>query len=232
MRVETIGDATLYLGDCRDILGGVPGGCSFVFDPPYGMAYKSGYATDDLWGADRREIDGDADTDLRDWVVSRIGPTTPALVFGTWKKPRPADTKIVLVWDKGGALGMGDLSIPWKCDHEEIYVLGKGFIGRRDSGSVIRCPPVQSMAKNGRAHPNEKPVELMMRLCAKVPGDVCDPFMGSGSTGVACMKLGKRFVGVEVVPEYFEIACERIAAAWSQPRLFADEQRSAQEPSE
>lgn len=75
-----------------------------------------------------------------------------------------------------------------------------------------------------KGHPNEKPVELMMRLCAKVPGLILDPCMGSGSTGVAAIKLGRKFIGCEVVPEYFEIACERIAAAWSQPRLFADDE--------
>jgi len=224
-RVEVIGDATLYMADCREVLPAIPRVGGIVFDPPYGMAYESGYATDDLWGEGRRAIEGDEDTALRDWVcdlAKHSFDNAPLLAFGTWKRPRPADTKIVLVWDKGGALGMGDLSIPWKCDHEEIYVLGKGFIGRRDSGSVIRCPPVQSMAKNGRSHPNEKPVELMMRLCAKVPGLILDPCMGSGSTGVAAMKLGRKFIGCEVVPEYFEIACERIAAAWGQPRLFDD----------
>lgn len=224
-RVEHIGDATLYLGDCREVLPSIPRVGALVCDPPYGIDYKSGHATDDLWGEDRRAIEGDADTALRDWLCALAVNSfnAPGLVFGSWKRPRPEQTKIVLIWDKGGALGMGDLSIPWKCDHEEIYVIGKGFIGRRDSGSVIRCPPVQSMAKNGRAHPNEKPVELMMRLCAKVPGPILDPCMGSGSTGVAALKLGRKFVGCEVVPEYFEIACERIAAAWSQPRLFADD---------
>ena len=225
LRCEQIGDATLYLGDCRSVLPTIPRVGGIVFDPPYGMAYESGYATDDLWGEGRRAIEGDEDTALRDWIcdlAKNSFDNAPVLAFGTWKRPRPTETKIVLVWDKGGALGMG-LSLPWKCDHEEIYVLGKGFIGRRDSGSVIRYPPVQSMAKNGRAHPNEKPVELMMRLCAKVPGLILDPCMGSGSTGVAAIKLGRKFIGCEVVPEYFEIACERIAAAWAQPRLFADD---------
>lgn len=121
---------------------------------------------------------------------------------------------------------MGDLSIPWKPDHEEIYVLGSGFIGSRDSGSVLRCPPVQSMAKNGRVHPTEKPVRLMYDLCRKVPGPILDPFMGSGTTGVACVKLGRRFIGIEISEEYFEIACRRITEAYNQPDLFIEKEKS------
>lgn len=131
-------------------------------------------------------------------------------------------TKMVLIWDKGGALGMGDLSIPWKPDHEEIYVLGKGFVGTRDSGSVLRHPPVQSMAKNGRVHPTEKPVSLMVDLCRKVPGTVLDPFMGSGTTGVACVKLGRKFIGIEIDEGYFDIAVERIRKAYAQPDFFVE----------
>lgn len=220
-RTEIIGDATLYLADCRDVLFDAPEFHCVVSDPPYGIDYRSGHATDDLWRSERF-IRGDETTEVRDWVIEFVDGAA-MLLFGSWKRPRPAQTKMVLIWDKGGALGMGDLSLPWKPDHEEIYVLGNGFVGARDSGSVIRCPPVQSMASNGRVHPNQKPVELLQRLIVKTQGVICDPFMGSGSTGVAAMKQGRKFIGVEVVPEYFEIACQRIAAAYAQPRLFADE---------
>lgn len=216
-----IGRATLYLGDCRDILPTLGEVDAVVTDPPYGMAYQSGHATDELWQAGRT-IAGDETTEARDaallWAADR-----PTLCFGTWRIRRPAATKMVLVWDKGGALGMGDLSIPWKPDHEEIYVLGKGFVGRRDSGSVIRHPPVQSMAKNGRVHPTEKPVGLMKKLLAKVPGTVVDPFMGSGSTGVAVVQLGRDFIGIEREPNYFEIACKRIEDAQRQGDMFVGE---------
>lgn len=217
-RVEIIGDATLYMGDCRDILSTVGKVDSVVMDPPYGINYQSGYATDALWG-DRRKIAGDDTTMARDFV---IGWSTglPLLSFGTWRIARPIETKMVLIWDKGGALGMGDLSLPWKPDHEEIYVIGSGFIGTRDSGSVLRHPPVQSMAKNGRLHPTEKPVGLMMMLVKKVPGVVIDPFIGSGSTGVACVKLGRSFIGIEREPDYFDIACRRIEQAYKQPDMF------------
>lgn len=219
MHVERIGAATLYLGDCRDVLPSLPSVDSIVSDPPYGIDYDSGYATDELWHGGR-SIVGDSSTAARDDVIAWALPR-PTLMFGSWRAPRPAATRQVLVWDKGGALGMGALDIPWKPDHEEIYVMGKGYTGSRDSGSVLRCPPVQSMAKNGRVHPTEKPVRLMELLVMKVPGAVLDPFMGSGSTGVACVRQGRAFVGVEIEPAYFEVACERIVAAVSQGRLFA-----------
>lgn len=218
MRVERIGDCELWLGDCREVLAGLEGVDSVIVDPPFGASYTSGHATDALWGK-ARAIHNDTSTGVRDFIAAWAAPR-PCLMFGTWRVPRPDGTKMVLIWDKGGALGMGDLKIPWKPDHEEIYVMGKGFIGSRDSGSVLRCPPVQSMAKNGRVHPNEKPVALLQALCAKVPGKVADPAMGSGSMGVACASLGRPFIGIEIDHGYFDIACRRIEAAYAQPRLF------------
>lgn len=184
---------------------------ALVTDPPYGMDYKSGWATEALWTAGT-SILGDKTTWARDEVLG-IAWYRMALVFGTWRVERPAQAKMVLVWDKGGALGMGDLSLPWKPDHEEIYVLGTGFVGTRDCGSVIRHPPVQSMAKNGRVHPTEKPVGLMLKLLQKTAGSVLDPFMGSGTTGVACAKLGRSFTGIEAERKFFDIACARIEEA-------------------
>jgi len=245
-----IGDATLYLGDCLEILieliyfkcrncnaefslfprkhydgvglchgevfcenvGGV------IMDPPYGIAYKTGQRNINTpW---QGEIKGDKDSSLRDAVL-QITSGIPALVFGSRKIKEPAGTRMVLTWDKGPALGMGDLSLPWKPTSEEIYVIGCGFIGSRDEGSVLYCPPVQSMAKNGRVHPNEKPVDLILRLMRKTPGDtILDPFMGSGTTGVACARLGRKFIGIEIEPKYFDIACERIAREYAQLKLF------------
>ncbi|RWI33448.1 MAG: site-specific DNA-methyltransferase [Mesorhizobium sp.] len=229
-REEIIGDCRLLLGDCRDILLTLGNVDAVVMDPPYGVAYQSGYATNALWG-DRRSIANDHNTLSRDGVIDwalypgqndNRASAVPCLSFGSWRVPRPSMTKMVLIWDKGGALGMGDLSIPWKPDHEEIYVLGKGFVGTRDSGSVLRHPPVQSMAKNGRVHPTEKPVSLMVDLCRKVPGTVLDPFMGSGTTGVACVKLGRKFIGIEIDEGYFDIAVERIRKAYAQPDFFVE----------
>lgn len=219
-RVEQVGDCTLYLGDCRDRVAELEKAAGALFDPPFGIDYQSGYRTDALWSGDR--IQNDATTVARDQVVAALSGR-PMLVFGSWKAERPTDTRAVLTWDKGPALGMGALDIPWKPSTEEIYVIGRGFVGVRDEGAVIYCPPIQSMAKNGRVHPNEKPVALLQRLLAKMPaGLICDPFMGSGSTGVACVLSGRPFIGCELDERYFDTACRRIEEAYRQPRLFAE----------
>ncbi len=218
-RVETIGDAVLHLGDCRDILPTLGPVDAVVTDPPFGISYQSGHATDALWAAGRT-ITNDTNTSVRDEALALLG-LAPALVFGSRRAPLPPSCKMVLTWDKGPALGMGDLSLPWKPTTEEIYVLGRGFVGSRNKGAVIYHPPVQSMAKNGRLHPNEKPVGLLRVLLHSLPsGLICDPFMGSGSTGVACAAEGRAFIGIEIEPAYFDIACRRIAEAYRQPRLF------------
>lgn len=214
-----IGDATLYLGDCLDILPMLGPVDAVVTDPPFGANYKSGH-----FGYLSRSIPGDNDTTLRDALLDAWHG--PALVFGTWKSPRPKATKMVLVWDTGGALGMGDLSIPWKPSHQEIYVIGTGFSGPRTS-DVLYSPPVQSMASNGRVHPNEKPIPLLVMLLEKCPEKwtIFDPFMGSGTTGVACARLGRKFIGIEIEPRYFDIACKRIAREYEQLKLFPPEEK-------
>jgi hypothetical protein len=140
---------TLYHGDCREAPEWLAADV-LVTDPPYGIGYKSGARRQTL----ARSIAGDEDTVARDGVLQQWG-SKPALVFGTWRIPRPDATRMLLVWDTKGALGMGDLSLPWKPSHQEIYVLGSGFAGRRDS-DVITCAPVQSLGYNGRQHPHEK----------------------------------------------------------------------------
>lgn len=200
---------TIIRGDCRterdwldaDVL---------LTDPPYGIDYRSGSRRAELAAS----IANDLDTTVRDTVLDMWGDR-PALVFGSWRIPHPPATQMRLIWDTKGALGMGDLSIPWKPSDQEIYVLGhtrtRGFSGRRDS-NVIVCPPVQSMARNGRTHPHEKPVALLAALIGKCPGGVlADPCAGSGSLGVAAKMLGLRAVLVEVEERYCEIAASRLA---------------------
>lgn len=218
MRVETIGNATLYLADCRSVIPDLGIVDCVVTDPPYGMQYKSGSATDALWKAGR-QITGDDDCGVRDEVLEMIGDC-PALVFGSDKVAKPKRTRMKLIWDKGPALGMGALDLPWKPTAEEIYVIGKGFVGGRNWGSVIYHHPTQAMAKNGRLHPNEKPVGLLERLLRWCPaGLILDPFMGSGSTGEAALKARRGFIGIEIEPAYFDVACKRLDRFCSQMQL-------------
>jgi DNA modification methylase len=224
MKETIIGDSRLIMGDCRELLPSLGDIGVVVTDPPYGIDYQSGYATTALWQGGYK-IRGDANTKVRDEMLRILwdNQNSPALVFGSRKAPEPEGCRMVLVWDKGPALGMGALDLPWKPSSEEIYVLGRGFRGSRDESNVIYCPPVQSMAKNGRQHPNEKPVNLITRLLKKCPeGIVVDPFMGSGTTGVACVALGRKFIGIESDPKYFDVACKRIDEAYKQGNLFND----------
>ena len=200
------GGITIYHGDALEVLpsiGLAPG--VLVSDPPYGIDYRSG-----AYGVLPRSIQGDKDTSARDGVLALL-PEWSALLFGTWRVPRPSATRALLVWDTKGALGMGDLAIPWKPSHQEIYVIGHGFVGARTS-DVLCFAPVQSTAANGRVHPHEKPVALMHALISKCPaGVVLDTFAGSGSTLRAAKDLGRFAVGIEIEERYCEVAAKRLA---------------------
>lgn len=211
MRVEHIGDATLILGDCLEVLPTLGGVDAVVSDVPYGVAYRSGWANE-FRGV---KIANDKDTAARDAVLAWHGGK-PAIVFGSWKVPKPLGTKAVLIWDKG-TVGMGDLALPWFPSIEEIYVLGKGWCGTRTTS-------VFSHYIRNENHPTEKPVALICELLSKCDPDwtILDPFMGSGTTGVACANLGRKFIGIEIEPKYFDIAARRIEDAYRQPRLFTE----------
>jgi DNA modification methylase len=116
---------------------------------------------------------------------------------------------------------MGDLSLPWRPNTEEIYIIGGGFKGHRGSAVLrINAPSPNFTPDHERFHPTEKPLDLMLALLGKCPGTILDPFMGSGTTGVACVNLGRKFIGIELEPMYFDIACKRIEKAISDQRLL------------
>lgn len=195
---------TLYHGDCLEITEWL-GGDVLVTDPPYGYNHAS--SRGGPW--QNSVITNDDSLAFRDAVIALWAPR-PALVFGNWKTPPAAGTHTVLIWDKGLASGMGDLSVPWKPNHESVFVLGNGFVGSRDSG--ILTGNVITWASKGRAHPNMKPIGLMAKLIAKCPpGVVVDPFAGSGSTLVAAKQLGRKAIGVELEERYCEIIAKRLA---------------------
>jgi len=193
----------IYCCDCREILGDLPLVDCVVTDPPFGISYNAGFPSDLP-----RSIQGDEDTSLRDFVLEWWNG--PAIVFGSWKVLRPRGTRMVLIWDTKGALGMGDLSLPWKPSHQEIYVIGGGFTGKRTT-DVLSFAPVQSMACNGRRHPHEKPIPLLRELIGKCFAEtILDPFMGSGTTLRAAKDLGRKCIGIEIEEKYCEIAAERL----------------------
>ena len=227
-RVEVIGDATLYRGDCRDILPTVGDVGAVVSDVPYGVSFVSA-RNGQFKGV---AIAQDDTTEARDYVL-KWASGKPAIVFGSWKIARPENTRARLIWDKGDHVGMGDLSLPWKPNDEEIYVIGSGFSGHRIGGVLKHNAVAGTVAvSQGRHHPTEKPVSLMMELVERCPpGAILDPFMGSGTTGVACVRLSRPFVGIEIDHGYFDIACRRIEEAYRQPRLFAEPVAKPVQPS-
>ena len=228
-RIERIGSAELHLADCREVLPTLSGVDAVIMDPPYGIAFASSRV-------DRRrrarqvatwlecEIANDGSTEAREFVLA--WHSGPWACFGSHKVDAPDGARGTLVWDKGPASGMGDLAFPWKPSFELIFVGGHGWSGDRDEG-VLKGHSVVTRASMGREHPNEKPVSLMEHLLLKVSGTILDPFMGSGTTGVACARLGRRFIGCEIEPRYFDIACRRIEEAQRQPDLFVRDAESA-----
>lgn len=200
---------TLYHGDCREVTAWLEADV-LVTDPPYGMTLRS--SRSGAFGDNA--IANDETTEARDAALHLWGDR-PALIFGRWSIPRPTPTRMVLTWEKGEHVGMGDLALPWKPNTEEIYVLGSGFTGKR-TGSVLKCYAIAGTvgrAQDGtRSHPTEKPLGLMGELVRKCPsGVVADPFAGSGSTLVAAKSEGCRAIGVELEERYCEIAARRLA---------------------
>ena len=199
---------TIYHGDCREIEAWDIAGGVMVTDPPYGIAHSSNRPGAPLRG---QSIAGDHSVAVRDDVLVRWVPR-PAIVFGTCRQTTPAmDIRATLVWDKGGHVGMGDLTLPWKQTWEHIYISGPGFGGRRGTG-VLKYNAVPPWAGT-LTHPHEKPVDLLRDLIGKCPplAEVVDPFMGSGTTLRAAKDLGRKAIGVEVEERYCEIAARRMA---------------------
>jgi len=212
-RIEHIGDATLYLGDCRDLLPELRAD-AIITDPPYGIAHSSNYGAS--W--QRVQISGDESTELRDRVLEHFETVA---AFGTWKTTPLPNTKATLIWDKGPAFGMGDLSFPWKNSWECIYIRGPNWSGFRSEG-VLKGHLQVSWESHGRVHPHQKPVSLICHLLGKLPSrfSILDPFMGSGTTGVAALRLGRKFIGIEIEQRWFDVACRRIEEEARQPRLW------------
>jgi DNA modification methylase len=125
-----------------------------------------------------------------------------------------------LIWDKGQrGFSLADFEMAWSSQHKaaRIFQYGRG----NEKGFAPKSKEKQEFLS---AHPTQKPVEVMSWCLGFLPDaqTILDPFMGSGTTGVACAKLGRKFIGIELELKYFDIACRRIEEAYRQPRLFAE----------
>lgn len=212
-RKEIIGDCELYHGDCLEVMPHVPRVDLVVTDPPYGMMFRSNYRA-----VKHEKILNDDQLPLAHIYYAIERATRAAYVFCRWDNlqdmPRP---KSVLSWVKNN-WSMGDL----KHEHGRQWE-ACCFYNRPDHAFVKRIPDVVYANKTGNDHhPTQKPVVLIEDLIAANVGEtVMDPFMGSGTTGIACVNLGKKFIGIELDDKHFETACERIAEAYrTRPRLF------------
>jgi len=201
--IVTIGDATLYHGDCLEILPTLPKVDAVVTDPPYGIdlnyGWRGKYSRCEFG---RSEWDKDESHRLMQMPLH-----LPSIVWGGNYFPLPA-ARGWLVWDKMQKHTGSEAELAWtNCDMPV---------------RVFRLSRVEAYSGMQKSHPTQKPIGLMEWCIGFVDGGaVLDPFMGSGTTGVACANLGRKFIGIEIERKYFDIACERIEAAYSQGRLFA-----------
>ena len=205
-RVEVIGDATLYLGDCREILPTLGKVDAVVTDPPYGIGQDGGRGhrlssrarvqTKKGWDGAR------PDAELFERLLAMSGEQI--IWGGNYFADLLPPSMGWLYWQKliGGDFSDGELA--WTSRRAAL----KEFTHRKTNAEM--------------EHPTQKPLALMKWCVEKTSGVVLDPFMGSGTTGVACAELGRPFVGIEQDADYFDIACRRIEASYKQPRLFAE----------
>lgn len=232
-RIETIGDCTLYLGDCREILPTLGKVDAVVTDPPYGIGFRwsgakrNGRAAGLDWKVGRQPV-------YPEWsdIIGDDAPFDPSpwlgfnqvILWGGNNYTLPP-SRCWLVWDKRREKASddhGDCELAWtnldsviRC-HRQVW---RGIVREGE----------ENVVNGSKVHPAQKPVDLMQFCVCMTSGDVLDPFMGSGTTGVACSRLGRKFIGIEIEPKYFEIACRRIADEVARPQLPLDKPVSVPE---
>lgn len=211
-RIVHIGDCTLILGDCREVLPTLGKVDAVVTDPPYGIGKDGQKETTGGHG-------GRKAYEFLGWDAQRPPPEVFTAILGAAKEQviwggnyfadlLPARGKW-LVWDKGQRIHQSDGELAWSSADGALRIFTLNRV---------------ALLTDGARHPTQKPVELMQWCLLQFPDafTILDPFMGSGTTGVACVNLGRKFIGIEIHEPYFEIAVKRITEAHRQPRLFAE----------
>lgn len=247
-RKVVIGSCTLLLGDCLDILPTLGKVDAIVTDPPYGTTacnWDSIIDLDIMWSQLKKItnpssavilfssqpfttklISSNYEMFKYEWIWGKNRPTG---FLASKKQPLKSHENILVFVDKGcptynpqKTTGHKPTSSAYGYGHAPTF----GKCGVRDykGGDTTRFPKSVQYFKSDRGfHPTQKPVALMEYLVKTYSNDgdtVLDFTMGSGTTGVACAKLGRKFIGIEIDPSYFDIACERIAKAYEQGDLF------------
>jgi site-specific DNA-methyltransferase (adenine-specific) len=220
MREEILGDGQvrLILGDCREILPTLSNVDAVITDPPYGMRWNTdssrfsgGQATHRARRMGGRSDWGDVHADDEPFDPAPWLDFKQVILWGYNHYASRVPVGTTLVWikrfDPAFESFLSDAEIAWMKG-------GYGVYCRRDMSMNHATGSVE------RAHPTQKPVGIMKWCIEKTDGVILDPFMGSGTTGVAAVNLGRKFIGIEIEPKYFDIACKRIDHALKQEDMF------------
>ena len=215
----TIGNCRLILGDCLSVIPLLGKVDAVVTDPPYGIKQAEGFSGSEGFSKPikRREYAGQWDDNRPDSsVFVAMLDVAPLHIF--WGGQYFADLLPPrgkwLWWDKCQTMptyGDGEMAwttLPGQAPKKFVY---------SNNGLMAK--------EKGRVHPTQKPIALMKWCLGFLPyaETILDPFMGSGTTLVACAKMGRKGIGIELDPEYFEIACKRVAEAYRQPDMFVEQ---------
>jgi DNA modification methylase len=213
-RVDLLDErVTLYRGDCREILPTLGKVDAVVTDPPYGIDYgkAGGFSASHGWGPWRENCTWDQERPAAGiFDLMRAASADQIIWGGNYFTDYLPPTMQWLVWDKGQRdFSLADCEFAWSSQNKAARIFDYA------RGKAVR---------DGKEHPTQKPIELMRWCIGFLPKakTILDPFMGSGTTGVAAVKLGRRFIGIEIDQRYFDIACRRIEDAAKQPDLFID----------
>lgn len=199
VREERIGGQRLILGDCREVMPTLGKFDAVVTDPPYGINITKSNRLAVSRGLGGKSWDNEA-ADLT------ALPKAPSIIWGGNYFDLPP-TRAPLVWDKNNAdRDFADFEMAWT----NLDMVARRFVMR----------PMRM--DGGKQHPTQKPVALMEWCLGFLPSaeTILDPFMGSGTTLVACQRMGRNGTGIELDPDYFDIACRRVDEATRQPDMF------------
>ena len=231
-RIEHIGDATLYLGDCLEILPTLGPIDAVVTDPPYGAGISMNYAqrfknkAGKWWKNSDRSKQSRHENIIGDDIPFDPSPFLDLGVHailwgGNWYASHLPDSGGWFVWDKRNGSRdvtaadwpMSEAELAWTNIRKGVRVFRHTWFGL-----------IRDSERGEHYHPTQKPIALMAWCLSFIKGKIIlDPYMGSGTTGVACVRLDRKFIGIEIEPKYFDIACRRIEQEYKQPKLFKPE---------
>ena len=212
MTVRQIGDCILINADMRDVIGTLSYE-AILTDPPYGL--NKSWGTRGWQGRCGRSRlwNGTPEWDKQAADLSSLNLSVPSVVWGGNYFEGLPPQKGWLIWDKEADLVQAQAELAWSNCAPTVRIFRDSPLGVFGNGGKNR---------EVKYHPTQKPVALMQWCLGFLPDakTILDPFMGSGTTLVACAKLGRKGIGIEIDPGYFETACKRVADAYKQPDLF------------